>query len=155
MRLYLDTEFNGFGGELMSLALVPADPALPTFYEVVKWQAPMDPWVAKHVVPFLDANPRPRPDVGASLASFMRWHHAWGNGVRGLSVIADWPTDFEHLLGLLITGPGLMHPMPPFSMDFNPLPGFNTATVSKRPHNALADAMALRDYCEGLREGKT
>lgn len=152
MRLYLDTEFNGFGGESMSLALVPADPALPTFYKVVKWQAPVDPWVAKHVVPLLDAEPRARRDVGASLASFMRWHHAWQSGV---SVVADWPTDFEHLLGLLITGPGLMHPMPPFSMDFNPLPGFNTATVSKRPHNALADAMALRDYCEGLREGKT
>lgn len=29
MRYYLDTEFNGFGGELMSLALVPSHPARP------------------------------------------------------------------------------------------------------------------------------
>ena len=33
--LYIDCEFNSFGGELISLALVPADPNIPAFYEVI------------------------------------------------------------------------------------------------------------------------
>lgn len=147
MRLYLDTEFNGFGGELMSLALVPANRALPTFYEVVKWQAPLDPWVAKHVVPLLDMLPVSREAASADLAVYLR-------RLSAPTIIADWPDDFAHLLGLLVTGPGKMQAMPDFAMEFKSLPGFNTATTSKRPHNALADAIALRDYCEGLREGR-
>lgn len=147
MRLYLDTEFNGFGGELMSLALVPADPARSHFYRVTQWHAPLDPWVAQHVVPLLDDAPIPRWSAGASLAHYLRTFSA-------PVIVADWPEDFAHLLGLLITGPGTMHRVPDFGMEFMNLPGFNTATTSKRPHNALSDAVALRDYCEGLREGK-
>lgn len=146
MRLYLDTEFNGFGGELMSLAFVPADPALAPFYRVTHWNAPLDPWVRQHVVPFLDMPPVSREAASADLAHYLR---TFSDPV----VIADWPEDFTHLLGLLVTGPGTMRYVPDFDMMFKRLPGFNTATTSKRPHNALADAIALRDYCEGLREG--
>lgn len=146
MRLYLDTEFNGLGGELMSLALVPADRAAATFYRVTHWTAPLVPWVRQHVAPFLDAEPVSRQAASADLAVYLR-------RVAAPVIVADWPEDFAHLLGLLVTGPGKMHPVPDFDMVFKSLPGFNTAATSKRPHNALADAMALRDYCEGLRAG--
>ena len=33
MKLFLDTEFNGFGGKLISMALVPEDKTLPEFYK--------------------------------------------------------------------------------------------------------------------------
>jgi hypothetical protein len=33
MRFFLDTEFNGFGGKLMSLALVPENNSKPEFYK--------------------------------------------------------------------------------------------------------------------------
>lgn len=143
MRLYLDTEFNGFGGELMSLGLVPEDPAFPEFYRVVKWTAPVDPWVQQHVVPFLGRPPEEREAVADDLAAFL-------GGFNHPVVVADWPDDFSHLMGLLITGPGLMVPAPDFDMEFRRLSGFNTASTSRVPHNALEDARALRDHCVGL-----
>jgi hypothetical protein len=144
MRLYLDTEFNGFGGELISMALVPADQSRSVFYTVVPWKQPTVPWVAEHVVPRLRCDPEPREKAGALLAAYLRNTHE-------PVIVADWPTDFEHLLALLISGPGMMQPAPDFTMEFQRLPGFNTANHSKVPHNALEDARALRDWCEGLR----
>lgn len=143
MKLYLDTEFNGFGGELMSLGLVPADPSLPEFYRVVKWTAPVDPWVQQHVVPFLGREQEEREVVARDLAAFL-------GSVAQPVVVADWPDDFSHLMGLLITGPGLMVAAPDFDMEFRRLPGFNTASTSRIPHNALEDARALRDHCVRL-----
>lgn len=142
VRYYLDTEFNGFGGELISLALVSADPLSLEFYAVVPCRAPIDPWVAKHVMPNLRQAPEPHAIVAARLASFLLTAQA-------PAIVADWPTDFEHLLALLITGPGTMHPVPDFGMEFKRLPGFNTADHSAVPHNALEDARALRNYVEG------
>jgi hypothetical protein len=145
MRYYLDTEFNGFGGELMSLALVPEDRAQPSFYVVLEMPGRVDPWVQKHVVPYLMAQPEQRSMAATRLCNYL-------NGAKERPVIvADWPTDFEHLLELLIVGPGMMLRAPDFDMEFRRLTGFNTATASRIPHNALADAEALRDYCEGLR----
>jgi hypothetical protein len=141
VRYYLDTEFNGFGGELMSLALVPADTSLPHFYCVVECHSTIDPWVRKHVVPFLNEEPVSISRASAWLAAYLRT-------ATYPVIVADWPADFEHLLALLITGPGQMHTVPDFAMEFCRLPGFNTASTSRIPHNALADAEALRDYCE-------
>ncbi|WNZ64193.1 hypothetical protein QEG98_11260 [Myxococcus sp. MxC21-1] len=143
MRYYLDAEYTRFGGELMSLALVPADPALESFYVAVEWVGPTDPWVETHVVPYLGSEFASRERASLKLAAFMR-----ERTVGHMVIVADWPTDFEHLLSLLITGPGRMHPVPGFDMKFQRLPGFNTASTSRVPHNALADAEALRDYCE-------
>lgn len=139
MRLFLDTEFNGFGGALMSLALASDDASMPDFYEVLEMNDPCDPWVAEHVVPRLGKPAKSRAQVAAWLADYLR---TAGNPV----IVADWPTDFEHLLALLITGPGMMQPTPDFAMEFKRLPGFNTADHSTVPHNALEDARSLRNY---------
>lgn len=139
-RLYLDTEFNGFGGGLMSLALVSETPGGKEFYRVVQCFGQVDPWVAQHVVPHLGEPAVSREDAAHALARFL-----WD--VNAPVIVADWPTDFEHLLGLLITGPGQMVRVPDLGMEFVGLPGFNTADHSAAPHNALADARALRDHC--------
>ena len=55
MRYFLDTEFNGFGGALLSLALVPDDG--PEFYVTLGCGETCLPWVEEHVVPFLDHVP--------------------------------------------------------------------------------------------------
>jgi hypothetical protein len=47
---------------------------------------------------------------------------------------------------LLMTGPGLMVPVPPLTFRLVPLPGFSTSANSAVPHNALHDARALRDH---------
>jgi hypothetical protein len=144
MRLYLDTEFNGFGGELISLGLAPADRRIPSFYRQVRMTTRVDPWVAKHVIPHMeDGKWVEREVAGALLAAYLR-------NVDSPVIVADWPTDFEHLLALLISGPGQMHGAPDLTMEYRSLPGFNTASVSRMPHHALADAEALRDHCEAL-----
>ena len=52
MRYFLDTEFNGFGGALLSLALVPEDG--DEFYVTLDCPDPLDPWVERNVIPYLD-----------------------------------------------------------------------------------------------------
>ena len=54
MRIYIDTEFNEFKGELISMALVAEDGE--EFYEVLHCANPKG-WVAEHVMPFLEKEP--------------------------------------------------------------------------------------------------
>jgi hypothetical protein len=147
VKYFLDTEFNGFGGALMSLALVPEDVKAHEFYEVVDVAGPIAPWVAQHVVPHLGRRPLPRSTTAVLLATFLR-NATLKHG--HITIVADWPTDFEHLMALLIIGPGMMESVPDFAMEFKRLPGFNTADHSAVPHNALEDARALRNHCVAM-----
>jgi hypothetical protein len=145
MRYFLDTEYNGFGGQLLSLALVPEDGS-EEFYVTLEYDAPIDPWVERHVIPYLDMVPEglvssrlARGAAAEALASWLAYDEA-------PDIVADWPEDLAQLAMLLITGPGLMVPVPPLSFHFVPLHGFSTASNSAVPHNALHDARALRDH---------
>jgi hypothetical protein len=51
MKLFLDCEFNGFGGELISMALV--DENEKYFYEVLPCMNPTS-WVFNNVIPILN-----------------------------------------------------------------------------------------------------
>lgn len=144
MRYFLDTEFNGFGGALLSVALVPEEGE--EFYVTLQCQDPVEAWVERHVIPFLDmvppqlAGPRlSRPDAGLSVAHYLQADAA-------PLLVADWPEDVAQFCMLLLTGPGNMVPVPPLSFELLPLPGFSTAANSAVPHNALHDARALRDH---------
>jgi hypothetical protein len=138
MRYFLDAEFNGFGGQLISLALVPEDPEAVPFYEALACAEP-DPWVADHVIPALQTRPISRPEMIAKLAAYLR-------GDPEPVVIADWPEDIAHLALLMVTGPGSRMPSPRFRFELLDLPLFDSAMLSKVPHNACRDAIALRDY---------
>jgi hypothetical protein len=135
-RLYLDTEFDGHGGRLLSIALV--SDCGREFYAEVAGADPSDPWVRLNVVskftgPMLDRK-KVRDDLRTFLARFSR-----------ITVVADWYADFVHFFGLfegedfrssfdvsvhtvLLSGPSDIRP--------------------ENPHNALSDARALRDYWE-------
>lgn len=152
---YLDTEFNSFEGDLMSIALAPADDTLPYFYRVVEgnWQksGELHEWVAFHVSPHLftyggETVAVPRETAARDLSRYLTEMFQRTGEVP--TIVADWPTDFAHLLELFIIGPGKMVGVPDFNMAYRSLKGFNTADHSKLPHNALADAEAMRDYCE-------
>ena len=149
MRYFLDTEFNGFGGDLLSLALVPEDGA-DEFYASLRCDVPLVPWVEKNVLPFLDhvpaglQSPRlSRRDAAISVSHYL------GMDPEPL-VVADWPEDIAQFCSLLMTGPGEMVPVPPLSFHLLPLGGFSTAANSTVPHNALHDARALRDHILAL-----
>src|SRR3546814_14895388 len=52
LRYFLDTEFNGFGGDLISLALVP-EYGDQDFYVSLPLPAQIHPWVEQNVIPYL------------------------------------------------------------------------------------------------------
>ncbi|MDQ3074798.1 MAG: hypothetical protein M3Q88_04190 [Pseudomonadota bacterium] len=145
MRYFLDTEYDGFGGALLSLALVPEDGS-EEFYVVIAHESVTDPWVARHVVPYFDMVPQafrgPRQSRRAAAEALV----AWLAHDRAPEIVADWPEDLAQLAMLLVVGPGQMIPVPPLTLRFEPLHGFSTAANSAVPHNALHDARALRDH---------
>jgi hypothetical protein len=138
MRYFLDAEFNGFGGQLISLALVPEDQDRPPFYEALACVEPTS-WVADHVLPVLQTPPVSRSDMTAKLARYLR-------ADPEPLVIADWPEDIAHLALLMITGPGWRLPSPRLIFELLDLPLFDSTALSRLPHNACHDAVALRTY---------
>jgi hypothetical protein len=136
MRMWLDTEFNGFAGELISLALV--DESGREWYEVVPCANPV-PWVATNVIPFLGKQPTSIASVRNSLAGWLRSYDR-------VHVIADWPADFVHFCELLLSKPGFRIATPPLSMEL--VEGL--LIESAIPHNALEDAKALRAVHLGI-----
>ena len=145
MRYFLDTEYNGFGGALLSLALVPDD-GDEEFYVTIAHDGPLDPWVERHVVPFLDMVPEPLRSPRLSRDAAAEALASWLQHDPAPHIVADWPEDLSHFAMLLVTGPGRMLSVPPFTLAFEPLNNFSTAANSAVPHNALHDARALRDH---------
>jgi len=132
MNLYLDCEFNSFGGELISIALVPSD-GTREFYEAVQITEPVKPWVAEHVMPILNVRQKPVEWVQGCLQAFLeQWPH--------IHIIADWPEDIAYFCKLCITGPGKRIRLPRLTFEI-----ITIDAPSKLPHNALADAIGIRD----------
>ena len=132
MKLWIDTEFNEYRGELISLALVAENGR--EWYGVRYCDAP-GWWVKEHVMPHLNQEAQRdatlRGSLGAFLCSFDSVH-----------IVSDWPGDIAHLCNFLEWAPG--ERVGPDCMTFEvrrDLP--DTATTSRIPHNALEDARAL------------
>lgn len=139
--LFIDTEFNGFNGKLMSMAIVGEfEGFVHEFYEVVQRDEDMlcDSWVIENVMPVLNKEPIKYQDLQESLRIFL---HRFS---EGFVIVADWPDDIKHFCEALITGPGTMFNIPSFEMKVELMKSLSTANLSKVPHNALADARALR-----------
>lgn len=145
MRYFLDTEFNGFAGELISLALVP-EHGDEEFYAVLELPEEVHGWVQRNVMPYLHSVPQglhrgavSRAEAASELARYLA---ADPDPV----IVADWPEDIAHFCMLLVTGPGEIAPVGSMRFEFVSSPGFSTAVNSQVPHNALHDARALRDF---------
>jgi hypothetical protein len=147
MRYFLDTEYNGLGGSLISLALVP-EHGDQEFYAVLPLPGEIHPWVQRNVVPYLDSVP-PGLDAGtvapataaADLAAYLA-------DDADPMIVADWPDDIALFCSLLVTGEGRMAPVGTLKFELVRSPGFSIAAHSRIPHNALHDARALRDFME-------
>ncbi len=145
MRYFLDCEFDGFGGPLLSLALVPDDDS-EEFYAILEHERPCVDWVERHVVPYLGtvpqhlrAEPQPAADVARELSR-------WLTPFEEVEIVADWPDDIAYFCKALLTGNGQMVTVPALTFRLMNLAGFSTARNSAVPHNALHDARALRDH---------
>jgi hypothetical protein len=148
VRYFLDTEYNGWGGALLSLALVPEDGE--ELYLTLDWQSPLEEWVERNVLPYLDIVPDSLISPRMSRADAARMISHYLAGDPDPLIVADWPEDIAQFNMLLLNGPGIMVEVPPLTFKFVELSGFSTAANSKVPHNALHDARALRDHILGL-----
>ncbi|WP_265587755.1 hypothetical protein [Sphingomicrobium arenosum] len=153
MRYFLDTEYDGFGGRLLSLALVPEEEGDEEFYAIIAPAEATSEWVQRHVIPYLNHVPealREAPMLPADAAQALGHYLAHDEAPE---ICADWPEDLAHLARLLVTGPGVMVRVPPFTLRLLDMTGFSTAANSKVPHNALHDARALRTHVTKHLEG--
>jgi hypothetical protein len=144
LRYFLDTEYNGWGGALLSLALVPDHGE--ELYLTLDWDCALEEWVERNVIPYLDTVPQQlvSPRLSRTDAARTVAHYLAGDAEP--LIVADWPEDVALFNALLVTGPGLMAEVPEITFRLVQLPGFSTAANSKVPHNALHDARALRDH---------
>lgn len=134
-NIYIDCEFNGFGGELISMALVAEDGE--EFYEVLTCKDYITPWVAQHVMPILNKEAVSLSVFQTKLQQFL--HH-----YTAVHIIADWPDDIKYFCQALITGPGTRINTPALTMEIARI-----ETDSKLPHNALEDARANAEFMMG------
>lgn len=144
MRYFLDTEFNGFGGDLISLALVP-EFGDQDFYVSLPLPDVIHPWVERHVIPYLRHVPE---GVDHQLGRVEAAQHleAYLAHDRDPLIIADWPDDLAYFCALMVTGPGQMIDHVGMRLELINAAGFSASANSRLPHNALHDAHALRDF---------
>lgn len=144
MRYFIDTEFNGFGGDLISLALVPEKPTAPDFYAVLPCENP-EPWVAENVMPILHDCPvepdfySPREGIARGLQRYFR-----SIGETSPHIVADWPDDIAYFCKALITGPGEMIALNGLVFEVARVDAYPTTVRGAVQHNAWWDAQALR-----------
>jgi uncharacterized protein (DUF169 family) len=134
MKLFIDGEWNSYGGELISLALVPE--IGNHFYEELGCDNP-DPWVAENVMTKLVKNRITMSEMQEKLEAYL-------SQFDSVHIVSDWPEDIMWFCKVLITGPGTRINTPPLSLEV-----LRVDTVSENPHNALADADALRSWWLG------
>jgi hypothetical protein len=144
MNLYLDTEFDGHGGKLISLALAADDGTRWYAIHPSVWALQtFDPWVAEHVMPdaVLKALPRTASFFGETEAEFRASLRAYLEPRPGATIWADWPDDFGWLMSLM-SGPSYADSfMIRCTMQLiETPPGEPKPEI---PHNALSDAIAL------------
>lgn len=138
MRVWLDTEFNGFEGDLISIGLIAEDGQFLYAVRNAILGMVIDPWVKEHVIPFLYK--APHEDYVAV------WEHDDGIRYRlenflarydNVEIIVDWPEDIHHLCKLMITGAGTMINTSNITFVLDRM----LDGVSEVPHNAIFDAI--------------
>lgn len=130
-KLWLDTEFNEHGGDLISLALVNEDMDF-SFYEVLHCEHPGE-WVRANVMLILQREPITLHDFQKQLEQYLLSFPA-------VHIIADWPDDVAYFCRALIIGPGQRINTPPITFEI-----VRDDAPSRLPHNALADAEGMAE----------
>ncbi|HEX7782283.1 MAG TPA: hypothetical protein VF509_05720 [Sphingobium sp.] len=147
MRYFLDTEFNGFGGELISLALVP-EYGDQEFYVSLPLPDHVHSWVERNVIPYLRFVPE-GVDHQLSRVEAAQYIETYLANDPDPVIVADWPDDLGYFCHLLVMGPANMITIGGLRLELINAAGFSASVNSKTPHNALHDARALKDFCLG------
>ena len=140
-RYYLDTEFNGPNGGIISLALVSEDEE--NLYLSAACPNPVK-WVVKNVMPVINCAgakaTQARPEqMGYIIANFLCRDAA-------PIIVADWPDDISYFCKALIIAPGKMVNIDNLTFEMHRVDAYPTNLPGAIQHNALWDARALRYY---------
>lgn len=140
--LFLDTEFNGHGGALLSLALVPLNTNFACFYgeidpELSPSVFPLNPWVGANVLPKMTgANRGDLKNLQLTLENYLcKFPNA--------RIVCDHAVDIGYLIALLHLKPSYQE-CAYYTHQYQVI-----ETTSPKPdytHNALEDAKALREW---------
>lgn len=144
MRYYIDCEFDGHNGPLLSIAIVRSD--LSEMYIQVLNDA-SDPWVIANVLPVIDkhksTNVQCLPEV--AVGSFLRGFIAFDDDPI---IIADSPVDIGRFCRAISTGTSwqwVSTSQPRMTFEVHNVDCYPTTLEGAVQHNAWWDAMALRE----------
>lgn len=146
MNLYLDSEFDGHAGRLMSLALAAED---GTHWYGIFEDFPFDQWVQENVQPKLYAM-KPTVEGNSDVLRFSLKEYLKAR--EGCTIWADWPADFEYLMQLMCGSHYGESFMIPCTMQLIVTP--DGEPKPEHPHNALSDAIALMRWHEPARQAR-
>lgn len=154
MRYYLDCEFNGFKGELLSLALVREDGK--QLYLINEEYDPemLDPWVEENVMPIMyeaTSDLGENEIAGTKLSAFPAYLYDYLRGDAEPVVVADWPDDIRYFCECLIVGPGEIINIPGIKFEVHRVDAYPTDLPGAVQHNALWDARVLRHHLQNRR----
>lgn len=164
MRYFLDTEFNGFGGKLISLALVRED-GESAYYVLTpggeEWataaytwgrQTGLDPWVKDNVLPHLYDYPAPGPRIMWELKQAAEDIALFLAGDPEPVIVTDWPADIRYFCGLIEYPGGHMAPIPRLAFRMVRVDAYEGEVLHGAvQHNAWWDSMQLRFKLTGRR----
>ncbi len=140
MRVYLDCEFNGFGGELITMAFVADDGC--EWYRACQEPRVWNQWVYENVFPVLgDVEFIGRNAFSTDLHEFLK-------SCDGCEFIADHPADLKHLADWMDEISSRNNFVIPIECTMTLLRG-SPAIAPEVPHNALSDARALMKWHQG------
>lgn len=143
MKYFVDCEFDGFGGNLLSLAICREDGEI--LYLVYKFSGRYkDQWVVKNVVPILRSVPKGCKinDVG-DVKSGARLIHQFMKNDSNPVIIFDWPDDIKYFCQAIMTGPGEMVGLDNLTFKMFRVDAYPTELKDAVQHNAAWDALAL------------
>lgn len=142
-RFYIDCEFDGHGGPLLSMAMVDENGIA---LHVKTTETARDPWVIQNVVPLLDSHDAdfiaecPVSHVGTWLRRMME--HS-----ESPVIVADSPVDIGRFCAALSTaehGGWASTDFPRLTFEVHNVDCYPTDLPGAVQHNAYWDAMALR-----------
>ncbi len=143
MKYYIDCEFDGHNGVLLSMALVPEDGCS---IHIRTLEAATDPWVALNVVPKMwehNAETLALVEVNSVGSELRRFLHGDANPI----LIADSPQDIWRFCQSIATaddGGYAPNEIGRMTFEIHDVEPYPTTLAGAVQHNAWWDAMALR-----------
>ena len=146
-RFFIDCEFDGHGGPLLSIAIVSEHPdGISAHIKVSDAPVPRDHWVTENILPILDRHDADLiwdvrlNDVGDCL------RHALEHAERP-TIIADSPVDISRFCQAISTGADggwASADYPMMTFEVHNVDCWPNDLVGAVQHNAWWDAIALR-----------